>query len=153
MSTRNEHATARKQITLYVQQALLSAGIPSASIEWPNLRFKQPETGPWWRVTILFGESQPAALGPQKLNRTPFSVVVQVFMPTGTGVTASDTTADELGQWNNTTNKATDPASGTVAHVKFRVASAPVFVQAADGFEQYNVTLPGYFDIEPGSLV
>tara|TARA_R110000803_G_scaffold209965_3_gene280589 strand:- start:17944 stop:18405 length:462 start_codon:yes stop_codon:yes gene_type:complete len=153
MGTRNEHETARKEIISQVKAALDAESI--TAVEWPSMRFEQPEGLPWYRVTIQQGQSNPAALGPQKLNRSPFVIFLQVFLPIEnlTGDSAAYVAADALGSLNNTDATRTDGPTGTRAAVKFRVTSAPSFVTKDGAFEQHNVTLPGYYDITPGTIV
>jgi len=153
MATRNEHETARKEIMTRVKAALDAEAI--TAVEWPGMRFEQPKAQPWYRVGIQAGQAQPAALGPQKLNRTPFVVFLQIFLPieNALGNAAAYEAADAIGALNNTNQTRTDGTSGTRADVKFRVASAPNFVGKDGTFIQYNVELPGYYDAHPGTLV
>ena len=153
MAKRNEHETARREILSRVKAVLDAESI--TAVEWPSLRFKQPTRSQWYRVTIQQGQANAAALGPQKLNRTPFVVFLQVFIPieNETGDAAAYTAADALGALNNTDATRTDGPTGTRARVTFRVTSAPSFSGKDGSFEQHNITLPGYYDVTPGDLV
>lgn len=110
--------------------------------EFENLKFEQPETGPWTRVELVCGDTAPGALGP-KLNRTPFVLYCMVFMREKAGTKPAWQAADAMALSFDYAQIRPD-ATGNIA---FQTTSPPKTVPNAQGFQQMNVTIVGYYDI------
>jgi hypothetical protein len=117
-------------------------------IEYQNLPFEQPEKGPWGRYTLGMGTTEPAALGTQgaKMDRTPFFVTVQVFIPINEGTLPAYATEAAMALMNY--RKLRSPDGKTVVHL--RTASLSQGTEQ-DGLTGFNVTIQGHFDTHQGT--
>lgn len=87
----------RARITTHIKDALAAETI-SEPIEYPNIRFNQPESGAWMRLTIVPGRTNPTAVGgaSQRRRRTVAVVTVQVFIPEQEGTDRAYEICDAL---------------------------------------------------------
>lgn len=141
----SNHTTAAEEI----KRAWLTAWqagplLYALPVEHENQRFTQPATGPWGRLTLVTGETEPAAIGngQGRLERTPFVLFLQVFMPENTGTKVARQAADIM--------RALDRMSiqKDALTVNFRTTGlTPAPNPANTGLTAYNVQLPGQYDI------
>lgn len=135
------HTTAAEEIKRAWHTAWIGSPLASMPVEQDNLPFKQPKGQPWGRLSILQGETSKVALGPP-MNRTPFVLQLQVFLPEHTGTRTATKAADALAVLNGLTTR----AAGLI--VRFGEAS---IARANDdgGAAAWLATLPGTYDIDP----
>lgn len=69
---------------------------PNVSILWDNFPGEPPDRGQWVRLTIQEGISFQAAYSATRLWRTPGVVIVQIFIPAGTGDGEAREIADDV---------------------------------------------------------
>lgn len=116
----------RESILTKFAEALAASSTPNLPVEAPNRRFKRPTSGAWGRVTINFGTRNPAALGSagQKLNRTAFVLVLQVFVPENDGEKiAFEIVDDVIGRLDYGTRIATNATTSRRSNVQFNSSS------------------------------
>ena len=145
-------ADIRKAVFAEFEAALAAAPNYSAiAIDAPNRRFQKPLNDPWVRVALNPGTRAPAALGSsgQKLNRFPFILALQVFVPENNGEKIAFEIADELlGPLEYQT--AIGTVDGTRHNIHFETASIGTGFRAASdsdegaaSFWQLNATISG----------
>jgi hypothetical protein len=122
------------------------------AIEWPNQKFEQPASGPWFRFEMIMGTTEPIAIG-QRQERTPFVLMLQCFLPDGTGSTLAFQAADVLGELDYQVSVFTDVPTGSKVHLKYRTAGSASRISKMNSMVQYNVSTRGQADAEPGTSV
>lgn len=136
------HEAAREMIAEAWKQAWVASGL-TFPVEIQNHAFKRPPNATWGRYTYLPGETEPAALG-ISIERTPFALILQIFLPENTGTKDATLAADALRPLNGAVRRSPD---GKVV-VNFRtVGLTPGTTE--DGVEAFNVTIRGHHDIYP----
>lgn len=143
----SNHATAAAEINrawLFAWQASpLSASIP---VEHQNHRFARPTAGAWGRLSLATGETSPASIGTGAgaLERTPFILTLQVFLPENTGTRLAAMAADAMRSMNRMSiNK-----DGLTLNFD-TVSLAPAPNPGNTGLEAFNATISGQYDIRP----
>jgi Bacteriophage related domain of unknown function len=72
-----------------------AAAWTATPIAWDNVSFTPP-TGPWVRLHIVNGDAFQAAMGaPTVMVRHPGTVIVEVYVPPGTGTDTGRGLADQ----------------------------------------------------------
>jgi hypothetical protein len=105
---------------------------PQVPHTWGDVKYDPPEDTPWVRLTILPGQQAQASMGKQRLFRRNGVVVVDIFVPAGSG----DGRAKELG------DAVTNIFMGrTVSGVIFRATSLER-VQVDGAWTQYSASTP-----------
>lgn len=135
------HEAARNLILTAWQAAWNSPSPGLFPVEFENLKFKRPTSGPWGRLSINPGETTPIAPG-TKDSRTPFILVLQVFIPENGGTLPAYRAADVLKTLNHHVASVGDPVTTVVHFYSVGINQAP----KEDGLTGFNVTIPGYFD-------
>lgn len=108
---------------------------PNVEIAWPNIAFTPNSGESWVRLTIQDGDSRQVATVGEKW-RHPGVVIVQVFVPEGTGDGTALAIADDV----------VSVFQGmTLSGIRFRASSAET-VGASDGWYQVNVTTDFEYD-------
>lgn len=69
----------------------------AVTIRWPNVPWRQPDTGEWISFKVIPGDGEQASLGSGKLERQFGLVVVQVFTPKNKGTRRALVLADIIG--------------------------------------------------------
>lgn len=155
--SKSAHQTARESI----MQEFVTAWNASAfgptndnePIGYENMPFEQPETGRFFKLYLLPGNTEPAAIGPAKLNRTPFALMLQCFIPEREGSIKAWEAADIMAELDYKTGYATHIASDTRIHYKFRTAGSVQSIGKDGPWAQFNVSILGVYDAEPGTSV
>lgn len=109
-------------------------------VEIRNQPFERVPGKVWGRLSLLPGDTSSVAVG-GTLKRTPFALVLQVFIPDGKGTRAAQRAADAMSGLDNQSFKSTD---GLVV-VNFYDAGLSSVGQQ-DGHDAFNVTITGYYD-------
>lgn len=140
----SNHTTAAEEIKRAWLAAWNAGPLDAMPVEHENLRFQQPSTGPWGRLTLVTGDTEPAAIGTGagRLERTPFVLFMQVFMPENTGTKIARQAADAM--------RALDRMSiqKDALTVNFRTAGlTPAPNPSNTGLVAYNVQIAGQYDI------
>ena len=141
------HALAQatiKQAWLTVWSASPLAAIP---VEHQNLVFVQPSTGPWGRLTLICGKSNPASLGTKsaRVTRVPFSLTLQFFMPENRGTLMAMQAADAMSGLDFQSVKA---ANVKVAFSTSGAVPSKLPKSTPDpGYEMFDIDLHGHYDI------
>lgn len=86
----------RKQVRTAFQSVVLSAYSGVYPISLDNKKFDPPQTGPYLRVSVSFGDGGEDTLGVDRKSTRIGRVFVQVFTPAGTGTDLSDSISDNL---------------------------------------------------------
>ncbi len=127
-------AAIKKRYQTYIVQ-----GSPPLVSFFPNDKFAfAPDVDPWSRVTFLQGEAHQVSNGAPGKNRfrTSGILVVQVFVPSGTGSSIADKIAITI---RDTFTAVTDTG------VTFRTAQI-IPVGVSGNLWQVNVSCPFFFD-------
>jgi hypothetical protein len=107
----------------------LAASIP---VEYPNQKFKQPESGHWGRLSMQLGDRDSVAIGATR-KRQMGILTLQIFAPeeagTSTAYKAADLFADIVDL------KALTPATGLVIEFELAGVAGPF---ESKGFSQIN---------------
>jgi len=111
-------------------------------IAYENVKFKQPTSGSWVRLTIRNGDARQASIANSPLNRYIGVIVVDVFVPEDTGTaTARQLAESAAAVFRNVQFSVT--GSGTITT---RVPTIfPVGVQ--NGWLQLSMSVAFYRDI------
>jgi hypothetical protein len=140
----SNHTTAAAEIKRAWLFAWNAGTLSSIPVEHANQRFQQPKNGPWGRLTLQTGKTTPAAIGGQmgKLDRTPFILSLQMFLPENSGTSIAQQAADCL--------KLLDRA--TINHdnlaINFDTAGYEAAPNPANtGIVAYNCEISGFYDI------
>lgn len=64
-------------------------------VAWPNVAFEPPDHAPWVRITVRQSGADQASIGDNPLHRHDGMVVIEVFVPRGTGEDTLDTYCDD----------------------------------------------------------
>lgn len=138
------HEAARRMIA----QAWKDVWVPgplstTVPIEYQNQKFSKPQSGPWGRYTLLPGETNPAALGVNgaKIDRTPFFLTIQVFIPEEGGTSVAFQVSDILANLN-TQQRLSDDRKTVVSFYSAGLTPGA----AEDGVDAFNVTIQGQWD-------
>jgi len=63
----------------------VTGGQQRTEVAWPNVSFTPPEGEPWVRFAVRHSGGQLASIGTSPMHRYTGMVIVEVFVPTGTG--------------------------------------------------------------------
>lgn len=66
----------------------------SVAIRWPNVSWRQPDSGEWISLARIPGDGEQASLGASKLARQYGLVIVQIFTKRQTGTRRASALAD-----------------------------------------------------------
>lgn len=152
---------ARQAIFLQFEAARAASTDYPTEAEFPieaaNRRFKRPDSGPWGRLVLTFGERNPIAVGgnagKQNLNRTAFVLGLQIFLPEHTGEKEAYEIAGQImGALDYETTSILDFPITTRVDCFFETSSFIAVGKVTGGesgpagTEQFNATISGHFD-------
>lgn len=133
--------TAARALTLSVwEEKWKNHPIGNLPLEIENREFKRPKDADWGRLTLALGETTSIAVG-SDVERTPFVVTLQYFIPEGKGTLNAYDARDVLKALRNISRR-----DGQIV-VKYNDVSLVGPLPVVDGFASFNVTARGYFDI------
>ena len=137
----------RERISTLVQAALTAEGI-TTPLQFPNVRFQQPEDGPWMRLNINMASTNPIAIGDasQRRRRTPAVVTIQFFEVENEGTKAAQQAADALSRQLDYANDTT-VAGGERLTIYFRTIGITQ-VGSLNGFDQHNIQITLQIDMQ-----
>lgn len=69
----------------------------TVAIRWPNVPWKQPDSGEWISFKLIPGDGEQKSLGSSKLERQFGLVMVQVFVPKNKGTRRAYVLGDAVG--------------------------------------------------------
>ncbi len=135
------HAIANETIKRCWLLAWQAGPLSAMPIEHENHRFKAPTDTPWGRLTLTRGDTSKVSLGGPtvKIERTPFILNLQVFIPENQGTRAADNAADAMAALNDFT------ASETNLTVNFKTVG--IGSSSADKGAAFLITIPGQYDL------
>lgn len=138
------HETATAEIMRLWKLASLSGALATLPTEYENRRFKRPDAGPWGRLTLRKAQSTPRNIGDGlRVERTPFVLYLQIFIPEGEGTRVAEQAHDRLKILNYQATYTPGCA------VFLEVASMEAVPEpAGSGFVSFNCSIPGHYDIE-----
>lgn len=90
-------ATTSKICETRLKTGWAAGAAASVAIRWPNVPWRQPDTGEWISFKLIPGDGEQASLGSSKLERQYGLVVVQVFTPKNKGTRRALVLADIIG--------------------------------------------------------
>lgn len=140
----SNHTTAAEEIKRAWLTAWNAGPLSALPVEHENLRFQQPSSGPWGRLTLVTGDTEPAAIGSGagRLERTAFVLFLQIFMPENTGTKIARQAADVM----RSLDRLSIHQPGLT--INFRTAGyTPAPNPANTGLAAYNVQIPGQYDL------
>jgi len=111
----------------------------SSATAYDNAPFEKPtdDTSAWAKFTVLPGTGSQVSLGPTRFHRTPGVLEIQLFTELEKGATPALLLAQE----------AIELFRGvTVNEVVFRTPYATRVGKNEEGWYQYNVTCPFFYD-------
>lgn len=112
------------------------AGGPPFKVEYHQQQWQQPDSGPYGRLSLTFGDVVPGAIGPD-MERCECLLCLQIFLPKDGNYSTVTQTRDKIStfwrykQFDNTTDNVR-------RHLDFGVADLTA-AGARDGYKQYNV--------------
>lgn len=136
------HGTATATIKRLFGLAWLQAGpLASMKIEHENHRFKAPDDAPWGRLTLAKGATTQISLGGKgtRVDRTPFVLNLQVFIPENKGTRVADDAFDVMNKLNGQTVQ-----EGTLT-VNLQTATSNT--SSADKGAAFLISIVGYYDL------
>lgn len=135
------HIAATAMIFQHWTFAWAAGELPAMPVEFDNMKFKQPDAATWGRLTLTRGDSTQIALGGPGIavERTPFILNLQVFIPENQGTRDRDKAADAMRKLN----RVTGAAAGLV--VNFYTAS--IGNSQAEIGSGSLITIGGYYDL------
>lgn len=136
----SRHANAAAIIMKAWKTAWSAGPMADMQVEIRNQPFERVPGKVWGRLSLLPGETSSVAVG-GTLKRTPFALVLQVFIPDGKGTRAAQKAADAMSALDG---KQFSSGDGLVTVSFYEAGLSSVGSQ--DGHEAFNVTISGYYD-------
>lgn len=139
------HAAASQMIMQNWVFAWNAGSLFAMPVEHENMKFKPPTDAPWGRLTLTRGDSSQMALGGPavQVERTPFILNLQIFIPENQGTRARDQAADAMKKLNKTSDSSF--ASSSLV-VNFHTTSIST-IQAEKG-AGFLIATAGYYDLQ-----
>ena len=150
-------SATREGIATAINTAITANGYSAEIIEWPNQRIaSQPVDSRWWRVVIQTGTTNPITIGGvgQRRTRTPFVVIIQIFLPENGGTKEAYEIADKLGKGTSgldyqRTAPITDATltPNQIVYLNWETVGI-TFVGSTNGSSQFNISISGRSDAQ-----
>jgi Bacteriophage related domain of unknown function len=135
------HGTATATIKRLFGLAWMAGPIPALPIEHENHRFKAPDDAPYGRLTLAKGNTTQMTLGGKgtRVDRTPFILNLQVFIPENKGTRIADQAFDAMTLLNG---QCTHEENLTV-----NLQAATSATSSADKGVAFLISIVGYYDL------
>jgi len=141
-------AFIRERILTDLKTALETSPVvvAAAAVHWPNIRFQEPASGEWIRVTLQTGDTNPMALGDQEntRKRTTFVLLLQMFLPIETGTAKAYQALDKLSERMDFDQRVANNGTRKVT-LRYRTWSIRESGEI-NGKQQFQLTLRGTAD-------
>jgi hypothetical protein len=135
------HELADETIKQMWLTAWAAGPLADLKIEHENHRFKEPTALAWGRLTLTTGKTTPQAIGgpTNKLDRTPFFLNLQIFIP--------ETKGSKIAKQAHDAMSALNYQSSNIGNLTINFSTTEKTTSTADKGTAALIIASGYYDL------